>query len=64
MKPWASLFNLHCSSSHSCMTEYLAIDSGGYFYKQSLCINCGMAGYFPGKLRLRLTEQVCQGSKV
>ena len=29
LKPWASFFTLHCSSSLSCINEYLAIDSGG-----------------------------------
>ena len=38
-------FTLHCSSSISCMNEYLAIDSGGYVcMKQFLRINCSMAG--------------------
>ena len=32
LKPWASVFTLHCSSSLSCINEYLAIDSGGYVY--------------------------------
>ena len=27
---WAVFFTLHCSSSLSCINEYLAIDSGGY----------------------------------
>ena len=26
------IVSLHCSSSLSCMNEYLAIDSGGYLY--------------------------------
>ena len=30
LKPWASFFTLHCSSSLSGINEYLAIDSGGY----------------------------------
>ena len=30
VKPWASLFTLHCSSSLSCMNEHLPIDSGEY----------------------------------
>ena len=34
LKPWASFFTLHCSSSLSCINEYLAIDSGGYVYVQ------------------------------
>ena len=29
LKPWASFFTLHCSSSLSYINEYLAIDSGG-----------------------------------
>ena len=32
LKPWASFFTLHCSSSLSFVSEYLAIDSGGYVY--------------------------------
>ena len=44
-------FTLHFSSSFSCMNEYLAIDSGGYLYKQHLHINCCMAGCFLEKLR-------------
>ena len=32
LKPWASFFTLHCSSSLRCINEYLAIDSGGYVY--------------------------------
>ena len=35
IKPWASVFTLHCSSSLSCINEYLAVDSGGYVYEQS-----------------------------
>ena len=42
--------------------EYLAIDSGGYVYKQPSRINCSLC--FPEKLRWCLSEQVCQGSKV
>ena len=34
LKPWASFFTLHCSSSLSCINEYMAIDSGGYVYEQ------------------------------
>ena len=30
LKPWASFFSLHCSSSLSCINEYLTMDSGGY----------------------------------
>ena len=42
LKPWASFFTLHCSSSLSCINKYLAVDSGGYVYEQSLHINCSM----------------------
>ena len=42
LKPWASFFTLHCSSSHSWINEYLAIDSGGYVYEQPSCINCSI----------------------
>ena len=42
LKPWTSFFTLHCSSSLSCINEYLAIDSGGYVYEQSSCINCSI----------------------
>ena len=36
LKPWASVFTLHCYSLLSCINEYLAIDSGGYVYSR-LC---------------------------
>ena len=42
LKPWASFFTLHCSSSLSCINEYLAIDSDGYVYEQPLRINCSI----------------------
>ena len=42
LKPWASLFTLHCSSSISCLNEYLVIDRGGYVYEQPLCTNCSV----------------------
>ena len=42
LKPWESFFTLHCSSSLSCINEYLAIDSGGYVYKQPSRINCSI----------------------
>ena len=42
LKPWASFFTLHCSSSLSCINEYLAIDSDGYVYEQPSCINCSI----------------------
>ena len=34
LKPWAIFVTLHCSSSLSCINEYLAIDSDGYVYEQ------------------------------
>ena len=64
LKPWARFFTLLCSSSLSCINEYLAIDSGGYLYDQPSRINYSMAGCFPEKPRWCLIEQVCQGSKV
>ena len=51
LKPWASFFSLHCSSSLSCMNEYLAVSSGGYVCEQPSCINCNMAGCFLEKMR-------------
>ena len=43
LKPWASVFTLHCSSPLSCINEYLAIvKSGGYVYEQPSRINCSM----------------------
>ena len=42
LKPWANFFTLHCSSSLSCINEHLAIDSGGYVYKQLSRINCSI----------------------
>ena len=42
LKPWARFFTLHCSSSLSCINEYLAIDSGGYVYEQPSRINCSI----------------------
>ena len=42
LQPWASFFTLHCSSSIGCINEYLAIDRGGYVYKQPSHINCSM----------------------
>ena len=38
-----------CSTSFSCMTEYLVIYNGGYWC--TLCINYNMAAYFREKLR-------------
>ena len=32
LKPWAGFFTLHCSSSLSCIKEFLAMDSGGCVY--------------------------------
>ena len=42
LNPWVRFFTLHCSSSLSCMNEYLSIDSGGYLYEQSSRINCSI----------------------
>ena len=42
LKPWASFFTLHCSSSFSSINEYLAIDSGEYVYEQPSRINCSI----------------------
>ena len=42
LNPWASLFTLHCSSSLSCIHEYLAMYSGGYVYEQPSRINCSI----------------------
>ena len=45
LKPRASFFTLHCSSSLSFINEYLAIDSGGYVYEQPSRINCRIVAY-------------------
>ena len=42
LKPWASLFTLHCSNSLSCINEYLAIDSGVYVFEQPSRNNCSI----------------------
>ena len=42
LKPWESVFTVHCFSSLICTNEYLAIDSGGYVYKQLSHINCSI----------------------
>ena len=42
LKLWASCFTLLCSSSLSCINEYLAIDSGGYVYEQPSRIDCSI----------------------
>ena len=42
LKPLASFLTLHCSSSLSCINEYLAIDSCGYVYEQPLRISCSI----------------------
>ena len=39
LKPWASLFTLHCSSSLSCINECLAIDSASSL--RALIAACG-----------------------
>ena len=36
----AIVFTLHCSSSHSCINEYLAINIGDYVYEQPSRIKC------------------------
>ena len=59
-----SYFILHCSSSHSCRNDCMAIDCGVYVYEQPSRINSGVAEYFLAKLRWCLIEHVCQGSKV
>ena len=33
---WVMLFTLLCSSSLSCMNDYMAVDNGGYLYMNSL----------------------------
>ena len=42
VKTLSEFFTLHCSSSLSCINEYLAIDSGGYVYEQPSRINCSI----------------------
>ena len=42
LKPWVCFFTLNCSTSLTCINEYLAIDSGGYVYEQPSCINCSI----------------------
>ena len=42
LKPWTSVFTLHCSSSLSCINEYLAKDNGGYMYEQLSRIYCSI----------------------
>ena len=65
LKPWASFFTLRCSSSLSCINEYLAINNGGNVYEQPSRINCSIwLDGIPEKPRWCLSEQVCQGSKV
>jgi len=34
---FGQFFTLHCYSSLSCVSDYLAITSGGYLYMNSLC---------------------------
>ena len=36
------VFTVHCSSSLSCINEYLTIDSGGYMYEHPSHINCSI----------------------
>ena len=54
LKPWARFFTLHCSSSLSCINEYLAIDTSSLRALMAL----------DASQRSCLIEQVCQGSKV
>ena len=42
VKTLGKFFTLHCSSSLSCINEYLVIDSGGYVYEQPSRINCSI----------------------
>ena len=37
LKPWASFFTLHCSSSLSCINEYMVIDSSEHVYEHISC---------------------------
>ena len=50
LKPWASFFTLHCSSSLSYINEYLAIDSGGVRATLAHWLQ-HVAGCFPEKMR-------------
>ena len=50
VKPSTCFFTRHWSSSLSCMNEYLAVDSGGYLYKQPSRITYIIAGCFSEKL--------------
>ena len=40
--PRASIVTVHCTSSLSCINEYMAIDSGGYVYEQPSPITCSI----------------------
>ena len=40
---WVILFTPHCSSSVSCVNDYLGIDSGGYEESSRSCINENLA---------------------
>ena len=42
LKPRARFFTLHCSSSLSCINEYLAIGTAGYVYEQHSRLNCSI----------------------
>ena len=52
LKPLECLFTLHCSSSLSCVNEYLAIDSGGYVYEQPSRINCSSGWMLPREVAM------------
>ena len=36
LKPWGNCFTLHCSSSPTCINEYLAIDKWGKCVQEAL----------------------------
>ena len=43
VEPWGNSLTLHCSSSLSCLNEYLAMDSDGYLYMNNPHIHCGLS---------------------
>ena len=56
-------FTPHSPSSHSCINEYLAMDSDGLCERiVHRAVIAAKAECFPEKLNLCLYEQVCQGS--
>ena len=54
VKSWAMFCTLHCSSSLSCINEYLATDSGEYFYEHPSRINCLLWNKIPIIIRAGL----------